>query len=129
MTEAEVVQTVRQYFESLFPKTCPNCNRCFATLREYILNTKRIGRPKSYDAELGDWKTARLLGSVALANCSCGSTLALSTEGMALPQRLALLNWVRIETQQRGVSPSDLLESLRDEVRKQVLDDAIPGDT
>jgi hypothetical protein len=129
MTEAEVVQAARQYFESLFPKTCPNCSRRFATLREYILITKRIGTTKSYDAELGDWKTTQPLGSVAMANCPCGSMLALSTEGMALSQRLALLNWVRIETQRRGISPSDLLESLRDEVRKQVLDEPIPGDT
>ena len=121
MTEAEVTQIVRQYFESLFPKVCPNCNRRFNTLREYILSTKRIGLPRSFDAELGDWETTQPIGSVALANCPCGSTLALSTEGMALSQRLALLDWVRTETQRRGVSPSELLEHLRDLVRQQVL--------
>jgi len=123
MTEAEVIQTVRQHFESLFPKVCPNCNRRFDTLREYILSTKRIGLPRSFDAELGEWKTKQPIGSVALANCPCGSTLALTTEGMALSQRLALLDWVRTETQRRGVSSSELLEYLRDLVRKQVLDE------
>jgi len=129
MTEAEVVQTVREYFESLFPKVCANCNRRFATLRDYILTTKRIGRTISYDAELKDWNTKQPIGSVAHANCPCGSTLGLSTDEMALPQRLALLNWVRIETGRRGVSPSELLEYLRDEVRKQVLGEASSGDT
>jgi hypothetical protein len=128
MTEDEVVQILREHFESLFPKVCVNCNRCFATLREYIRITIRIGPPISYDADFGDWKTAQPIGSVALANCPCGSTLALSTEGMVLSLRLELLNWVRIETQRRGVSPSELLEHLRDEVRKRVLGDPIPGD-
>jgi hypothetical protein len=121
VTESEVVQIVRQHFEGLFPKVCPTCNRRFTTLREYILTTKRIGLPHSYDAELGDWKPEQPIGSVALANCSCGTTLALSTKDMTLPQRLALLDWVRAETQRRGVKPSGLLECLRDEVRKQAL--------
>jgi hypothetical protein len=128
MTEDEVVQTLCEHFESLFPKVCPNCNRCFATLREYIRITTRVGSPMSYDAELGDWKTTKPVGSMALANCLCGSTLALTTVSLALSVRLELLNWVRIETQRRRVSPSELLEYLRDEVRKRVLDDPIPGD-
>jgi hypothetical protein len=74
-----------------------------------------------YDAELGDWKTTQPIGSLALANCPCGSTLALSTEGMALPLRQALLSWVKIETQRLGVSSSDLLERMRDEIRRQVM--------
>jgi hypothetical protein len=121
MTEAEVVETVRKHFESLFPKTCPTCRRQFATLREYILGTERIGPVRSYDADVGDWTTKQPVGSVALANCPCGSTLALSTEGMSLPQRLALLSWVKSETQRRGISPSALLDRLRDTIRTQVL--------
>jgi len=128
MTEDEVVQILREHFESLFPKICPNCNRSFATLREYIQITTRIGPPMSYDAEIGDWKTTQPIGSMAMANCPCGSTLALSTESMVLSMRLELLSWVRIETQRRMVSPSELLDYLRDEVRKRVLGDSIPGD-
>jgi hypothetical protein len=129
MTETEVIRTLREHFESLFPKVCPNCNRRFATLREYIAITKRIGLPRSYDAELGDWNTVQPIGSVAQANCPCGSTLALSTEGLPLPQRLVLLNWVRLETQRQGIGPSALLEHLRDEVREQVLAEAASGNT
>jgi hypothetical protein len=128
MTDDEVVQILCVYFESLFPKVCPNCNRCFATLREYLLITTRIGPTKSFDAEIGDWKTRQPIGSMAMANCPCGSTLALTTEKMELSLRLELLNWLRTEIQQRGVSPSELLEYLRDEVRKRVLGDPIPGD-
>jgi hypothetical protein len=129
MIEAEIVKSVREYFESLFPKVCLNCNRRFATLREYILITKPIGPTMSIDAELGDWNTTRPIGSMAQANCPCGSTLTLSTEGMPLPQRLVLLNWVKIETQRRGLSPSELLGHLRAAVRKQVLAEKVRGDT
>lgn len=129
MTEAEVVKTLREHFEGLFPKVCPNCNRSFTTLREYILTTKRLGPSISYDAELGDWNTLRPIGSVALANCPCGTTLALGTEGMSLSRRLFLLNWARIETQRRGLSAPDLLDSLRDEIRKQALAESGQEDT
>jgi hypothetical protein len=123
MTNAEALRVVRRHFESLFPKTCASCRREFATLREYILVTTRIGPAKSYDAELGDWRPTEPIGSLALANCPCGSTLALSTEGMAHDQRMVLLTWVKRETQRRDISPSDLLEGLRDDIRKQVLDE------
>jgi len=124
VSEDEVIQTVRRHFESLFPKVCPNCGRRFDTLRDYILVTRRIGLTKSYDAELGEWKTTQPIGSVAMANCPCGSTLALTTEGMMLSKRLALLEWVRVETGRRGTSPTEILEHLRDKVREQVLEES-----
>ena len=124
MTEAEVVKILREHFEGLFPKVCPKCNRCSSTLREYILITQRLGPSMSYDAELGDWHTLQPVGSVALANCPCSSTLAIGTEGMLTALRLSLLNWVRIETQGRGMSSGELLEHLRDEIRKQVLNES-----
>jgi hypothetical protein len=129
LTEDEVIKLLRLHFEGLFPKVCPSCNRCFPSLREYILITKRLGAAMSYDAELGDWKTSNPIGSVALANCPCGSTLSLGTEGMPLPKRLSLLNWVRIETHRRGMSPQQLLEYLRDIIRQQVLAESDKDET
>jgi hypothetical protein len=126
MNDAEVLQVLRRHFDGLFPKTCSTCGRRFTTLREYILTTKRRGSARSYDADLGQWETTSPIGSLAYADCPCGSTLALSTEGMALPQRQALLAWVRAETQRRKVTPSALLESLRDALRAQVLSDEPP---
>jgi len=121
MTEKEVVQILLEYFESLFPKVCSNCNRTFATLGEYIQITERIGLPMSYDAEMNNWNTKQPIGSIVMVICPCGTTLALSTLRMQLPLRLELLNWLRIEKQQRGVSASELLDHLRDEVRECVL--------
>jgi hypothetical protein len=128
MDDAEALEVVRRHFESLFPKTCSTCGRRYATLRDYILNTKRRGAAKSYDADLGHWETVSPIGSLAYADCSCGSTLALSTEGLPLPQRQALLRWVKTETQQRGLTPSALLEALRDNLRVQVLNEPPPPD-
>src|ERR1700745_4266737 len=126
MTEAEALEVLRRHFESLFPKTCATCGRRYATLREYILTTKRRGSTKPYDADLGAWKTTSPIGSLAYADCSCGSTLALSTEGLALSQRQALLTWVKSETERRHVTPSALLDQLRDTIRAQVLSDDPP---
>jgi hypothetical protein len=121
MTDAEALEVVRRHFESQFPRTCLTCGRRYATLREYILITKRVGQAVSYDAELRDWHTSQPIGSLAFANCPCGTTLVLSTEGMALPQRQALLGWVRVETERRRITPSELLERLRNDLRAQVL--------
>lgn len=121
MTEADVIRAMREHLEGLFPKDCPNCNRRFATLREYLLVTKHLGPPMPYDAEFGDWNPLRPVGTVTLANCPCGTTLTLSSEGMPLVQLWRLLNWARIETKRRGLSPRELLGYLRDEICKQVL--------
>jgi hypothetical protein len=123
MTEDEVVQALHKHFDSFFPKVCPNCNHSFATLLEYIQVTKRVGIPIYYDADNNDWNTKQLIGTTALANCPCGSTRPLTTEDRPLTMRLELLSWVRMETQRRGLSPSELLEYLRSEIRKRVLGD------
>jgi hypothetical protein len=122
MTYLEALEIVRRHFESLFPKSCSTCGRRFASLREYILSTRRVGQAISYDAELGDWQTQQPIGSLAFANCSCGSTLVLSTEGMPLPQRQALLAWVREEAERQHVMPSELLERIRNDLGKEVLE-------
>ena len=121
MTEAEVIRIMREHLEGLFPMVCPTCDRRFATLREYILTTERLGPMMSYDAELGNWNTTQPIGVAALSNCPCGNTLTLNTEGMLIPRRLLLLDWVRGEMQRRGLSSQELLEYLREETRKQVL--------
>lgn len=122
MNQDEVIEIGKRYFESLFPRSCPNCQRQFQTLREYLSVTTRTGYAHSYDAEVGDWKPEDPIGTIMCANCPCGSTLALTTEQMVFTQSLALLDWIRQETQRRGISPSELLERLRDKVRQVVLD-------
>ena len=121
MTDEEMVRINYEHYAGLFPKTCRSCGRTFATLREYILSTKPVGATISYDAELGDWQTTDPLGAAALANCPCGSTLALTTEGIPLPVIQEMLEWIRVQAERRGVSPQKLLGWVRGEVRARAL--------
>ena len=121
LSDDEIIRMMREHFEGLFPRVCSNCDRRYATLREYILSTKRIGATISYDAEIGDWETTQPIGAFALANCTCGNTMALSTDGIPVSQMQLLLKWVKTETERRGLSPRELIDYVRDEVRKQVL--------
>ena len=120
MTEAEATAIVLRHFESLFPKRCAVCGREFASLRHYIEVTSPVGHPRSYDADFGDWDTTAPLGSLALANCPCGSTLAVSTDGMDAAMHGELLQWLKAETERQGRSPSEILDRMRATIRAQV---------
>lgn len=117
MSEKEVIDTMRRHFQVLFPRQCPKCGRVFPTLREYILSTERRGTTHSYDAAEGNWKPQKPLGAVAFANCNCGTTLGLTTEGMPLDQVHALLEWVHVETQKRGLKQNELIDTVREQIR------------
>jgi hypothetical protein len=126
MTDAEAIRIMREHVEGLFPKECPNCRRRFATLHEYVLATKPLGATISYDAEVGDWNPNEPVGTTAMANCPCGTTLTLTSEGISLMKMWRLLNWARVETKRRGLSQAELLSYVREEIRKQVLSEPEP---
>lgn len=121
MQDDELIEMLRAYHESLFPKDCHNCGRRFLTLRDYLEHTKALWPTISYDAELSDFKPAHPLGAVSMANCACGSTVALATDHMPLEDYHALLEWLRTEALARGKSRSSLLDHLRGEIRRRVL--------
>jgi hypothetical protein len=121
MTETDAIQILYRYHEGLFPKVCHNCGRRYATLREYVVATERLWPASSYDAELDQFDAEQPLGGMAMANCICGSTLALSTRGMPPAQMRALLDWARTEMKVRGLDQKQLSDHLRDEVRRLVL--------
>jgi hypothetical protein len=122
MTFDEAVETLRTHCERLFPKAC-SCGRRFDSLSHYIRETTPVGPTISYDATVGDWRPAQPLGSFALANCRCGNTLALSTDGMPLSTRHALLAFIKGETERMGSRPHEVTDDLRAEVRRRVLAD------
>ncbi len=125
MTDDEIIQIMREHFERLFPKVCPKCGCRFATLREYILNTKPIGTTTCYDVEIGDWKPKKPIGAAAHSNCSCGTTMVLTSEGMPISQIHLVLQWIKEETKRRGLSSKELISYVRNEVRKRVLIDPV----
>lgn len=106
-----------------------SCGRRFATVGDYIRATRRLGRTISYDADAGDWKAQEPMGIFALANCTCGTTLALSSQGMPVETVHAVLEWLRVESDRRQITPVALMEHVRNEIRKLALAAAGQGDT
>jgi len=124
VTEDEAIKIIIEHLKGLFPKTCPKCQRHFATLREFYLNTKPEGRARSYDLEAGEVQPKRPIGAVATSTCTCGESISLTSQGMPLFQYWALLLWAKTETRRRNTSVPELLFHLRTDVRKRVMEDA-----
>jgi hypothetical protein len=72
MTEVEAIALIIQHLEGQFPKNCPNCQRRFDTLREFMGNTKPVGDMVSYDLEMGDLTPIDPTGTLTVSSCSCG---------------------------------------------------------
>ena len=121
LTEADVVRIIYEHVQGFFPKTCNKCQKVFSTYREYLQQTEHAGKPVSFDIELGNWRPTHSAGNLALANCRCGNTLAISSSGMPLIQIWQILNWVRVETKQRGVKSEEIICQLRDLVESKAL--------
>lgn len=121
MTEKEAIEIIQNYINTQFPKDCPKCGRRYNSLREYLQNTTHQGDPISYDAEDGDWKPKKPIGTFSLANCQCGTTLSVDSSEMKLGTMWRLLFWTRVETLKRGMSMRELLSHLRQEIDKKVL--------
>lgn len=121
MVEDEVVKIIRNHIETQFPMDCSTCNHRFASLKEYLEYTTQTGKPISYDAERKDWMPFKPLGTFSLRNCQCGTTLALSSDGMGLITMWRLLRWARKESSSRGINVRDLLDDIRKKIDSQVL--------
>ena len=121
LTDEEALDLVQRQVESQFPKTCAACGRSFASLQEYLRATVHLSTPLSIDAEAGDWEPGQPLGTMAMSNCACGSTLAIGTKGMSLSTMWSLLNWARATSSRRGISIGQLLVDLRDKIDARVL--------
>ena len=123
MTEAEVIVVMRQHLEGKFPKKCGSCGRTYVNLKDYLLHTTHLGPPKSYDMELGIHQPVQPVGTLSLANCACGNTLAIDSTGMDLMTLWRLMAWLLGEMAGRGQSPSAVLENLRSAIDRATLAD------
>lgn len=124
MDEAAAIQMIVEHLKGLFPKTCPNCQRQFASLRDFYLNTTPVGEPISYDLASGDVRPAQPMGAVAASACRCGASIALTSDGMPLFRYWSLLLWVKNEAIQSGQTTAKILNSLRKRVREQVISES-----
>ena len=127
MTDAEAKLMMIEHLKGLFPKTCPKCHRQFASLRDYFLNTTPVGEAVSIDLEADDLRPLRPLGSGAVSKCKCGASMIISSDGMPLFRLWSLLLWAKYETIRRNVTTKELMQSLRTEIRQQVIDEGGGG--
>ena len=121
MDEHDVVAVVRAHIETKFPKVCTKCGRTFASLKEYLQSTTHVGNPVSYDAAMKNWSPLNPVGTLSFANCPCGTTLAISSDGMGVIVMWRLLRWVRRESAARNISVGKLLDDVRHKIDQQVL--------
>jgi hypothetical protein len=120
VTEDDVVRIVRAYIEGLFPKVCSRCGRRFGSLRDYLQQTTHLGSPIFHD-EIGGQPLAEPLGPISLANCPCGTTLIVGSEGISREQMAELLTWARSEASLRSISVPDVIGRIRERIDAQVL--------
>jgi hypothetical protein len=121
LNEHDVVAVVRAHIETKFPKVCTKCGRTFASLKEYLQITTHVGNPVSFDADMKRWSPFRPVGTLSFANCPCGTTLVVSSDGMGVTVMWRLLRWARRESARRNISVGELLDGVRKKIDRQVL--------
>ena len=112
---------MRHHLEGKFPKKCGCCERTYANLKDYLLHTTHTGRPRCYDIEVGIRQPTEPIGTMSLANCSCGNTLVIDSTGMDLKTLWRLMAWLLEEVIRRGQGPSLVLEDLRHAIDQATL--------
>ncbi len=121
MKEKEVIETIAEFISKQFPRNCPSCGRQFNTHADFIKNTTYVDKPVSYDAENDDWQPEKPLGTMAISNCSCGTSLALYSQGMNKATLWNLMNWAKKKAQEKEITISDVLEEIRKKIGQHVL--------
>jgi len=121
MTRAHAIRSIVAHLETQFPKHCACCGAVYPNLSQYVHRTTHRGAPMSYDADAQDFRPENPIGVASFANCPCGSTLVLTTEGMDREAHWELLSWLEAETVRTGHAPSSVLAELRDLIDAVVL--------
>jgi hypothetical protein len=121
MNEKQAIEITQKYVESQFPKTCPNCGKIFSSLAEYLLNTTHLGDPVPYTGDVEDRTQRNPIGVASHVNCKCGTTLTISSKGMAQRTMWRLMLWASMESLKRRINISELLRHLRQEIDRRVI--------
>lgn len=123
MTEQDAIDIIKAHINRQFPHTCPCCRKEYTSVKQYVLETRHVGAPISHDAELDDWQPSEPLGTNALAQCTCGTTLGVSSDGMRRLTLWRLMLWARSETSRQGIGMRQFLSNLRDKIDKSILEE------
>jgi|APSaa5957512576_1039674.scaffolds.fasta_scaffold13510_5 hypothetical protein len=123
MQEDDVIELMKDFLSKKFPKECFCCGKHYDSFSEYLRNTKQVGSLRSYDVTKEDRFPDKPIGTVSFSNCSCGSTLTLTSNGMRVETLWRVMNWIRKEAKVRGAAISETLDSLRNKIDVSVLKD------
>ena len=126
MTESQVIDILIAHMKGQFPRDCPKCGHHFATLRDYCLYTVPLESAMVFDLEIGGGTPQQPLGAMALSNCRCGTTLSLTSKGMAPWQYWRLINWAIRQMTGHGLTRQQLLQDLRDAAHQKVVGEPEP---
>ena len=87
--------------------------------------TTHVGKPQSYDAEIGVYRPTQPIGTMSLANCACGNTLVIDSSGMDLATLWPLMGWLSGEMWRRRETAPVILEDLRRAIDEATLNDPV----
>jgi len=121
LNEDQAIRLILRHLEAQFPKVCGTCERRFSKLRDFIVATAPVGDLVCYTLDGMTNGADDPLGAVALSNCRCGSTLALTSNGMPPADFQALFRWVRRESEFRGMPVEAFLQYVRRQTRQKAL--------
>lgn len=122
MNEDKLVRLILESFERQFPRECHCCGKMFQNYRDFILNTKLLDRPVSYDLDFfkGKFKPS-FLGVLKYHNCECGDTITLRSFEPNPVKMLRIMLWVRQEHKRTGKSIEAMLRYYNQKVDALVL--------
>ena len=123
MDEKIVIEIIKGHITEQFPLTCPCCQKEYTSVKQYLQETTHLGDPISHDAEINDWTPREPIGTYSLAQCTCGTTLSISSEGMRRLTMWRLMFWAKRESARRGIAIRELLADLRGKIDVRILKD------
>ena len=121
LNENQAIKKIQTLLESQFPKTCFNCRLTYNSLTEFVELTEYLGDPIVYDVEVLQPTDKIHIGSATFANCTCGSTLSLTSQGIDPTLYEELLTWATRESFRRGMPMSHFLAYIRNEIIQKLL--------
>ena len=107
------VDAILQMCGSQFPRTCTKCGKEFGSFKAFVEGTEPVGLKPDLSDEPDP------IGLLSMANCACGSTLALCCEDLEAHE--AFNAALKAECGETGRSAIDILKDLRGEIRAKAL--------
>lgn len=101
-----------------FPRACGSCRRSYGDFKQFVLETKPIGSPTLVEGDAID-----PIGMVSWTNCACKSTLVLFCADSKGDMHGRFMRALETESAVSGRSVRELALSIREEVRRRVLNE------